>query len=35
MTASVAIRAQLFETLRRDLIGPDPEPKDDDMIVVE
>ncbi len=31
MTAAVDIRAQLVETLRRDLIGPGPEAKDDDI----
>jgi hypothetical protein len=31
MTAAVDVRAQLVETLRRDLIGPGPEPKDVDI----
>ena len=31
MTTAVDVRAQLIETLRRDLIGPGPEPKDIDL----
>ncbi|HEY5105734.1 MAG TPA: DISARM system helicase DrmA [Caulobacteraceae bacterium] len=31
MTAAVEVRAKLVETLRRDLIGPGPERKDDDI----
>lgn len=31
MTAAVDVRAQLIETLRRDLIGPGPEAKDRDL----
>ena len=31
MTTPVEVREQLIETLRRDLVGPGPEPKDNDI----